>query len=140
MAQAAKLAAPLPRSTRSSRHSMDAPVGRTALIVVAFVAAGIGGSLLAQQLPAGDVNNGKVRYEQYCVVCHGPLGLGDGPMAKATDPPATRLTAAEVRSKTDPDLMAVIADGKGGIMPAWRGILTDQDLLDVVAYIRSLGQ
>ncbi|MGH7236351.1 MAG: c-type cytochrome [Nitrospiraceae bacterium] len=119
---------------------MNASVGRTARIFIAFVVAGAGGSLLVQQAPAGDVKNGKARYEQYCAVCHGPQGLGNGPMAKATNPPATRLTAPEVRNKTDQDLLAVIADGKGGIMPAWRGILTEQELLDVVAYVRSLGQ
>lgn len=118
---------------------MNASVGGTALIFAAFVLAGVSGRLLAEPAPGGDVNNGKARYEQYCVVCHGPRGLGDGPMAKATNPPATRLTAAEVRNKTDRDLLAVIADGKGGIMPAWRGILTDQELLDVLAYVRSLG-
>lgn len=117
---------------------MNAPFARTASIVVAV--AGLAGSLLAQQPPAGDAKNGKDRYEQYCAVCHGPQGLGDGAMAKATNPPATRLTAPDVRKKTDQDLLAVIADGRGGIMPAWRGILTEQELLDVVAYVRSLGQ
>lgn len=98
---------------------MVAPLARSVCIVAAFAVADVGGSLLAQPPPVGDVKNGKARYEQYCVVCHGPRGLGDGPMAKATNPPATRLTAPEVRNKTDQDLLAVIADGKGGIMPAW---------------------
>ena len=119
---------------------MDAPLARTALIVAALAVAGAAGPPPVHPAATGDSNNGKARYEQYCVVCHGPRGLGDGPMAKATSPPATRLTTPEVRNKTDQDLVAVIADGKGGIMPAWRGILTDQELRDVVAYVRSLGQ
>ncbi|MBI4400889.1 MAG: cytochrome c [Nitrospirae bacterium] len=98
----------------------------------------LSGPNLGWTASAGDPQNGKARYEQYCAVCHGPRGLGDGPMAKATTPPATRLTAPEVRNKTDQDLLASIADGKGGTMPAWRGILTDQELLDVLAYVRSL--
>ena len=44
-----------------------------------------------------------------------------------------------MRNKTDQDLLAIIADGKGATMPAWRGILNDQELLDVMAYVRSLG-
>jgi len=92
---------------------------------------------------AGRNNRGpherKPRYEQYCVVCHGPRGLGDGPTAKATTPPATRLPAPDVRNKTDQDLLAIIADGKGAIMPAWRGLLSDQELQNVLAYIRFLG-
>lgn len=89
--------------------------------------------------PAGDAKKGKSRYDQYCVVCHGPRGLGDGPMARATSPPATKLTAPEVRNKTDQDLLSAIADGMGASMPAWRGLLSDEELQDVLAYVRSLG-
>lgn len=60
-------------------------------------------------------------------------------MAKATSPPDSNLTSAEIRSKKDGDMLSAIADGKGGTMPAWRGILTDQEILDIVAYPRSLG-
>lgn len=115
----------------------------TALRRIGGISAGllIGVSIVmvVRAASTGDPANGKARYEQYCVVCHGPRGLGDGPMAKATTPPATRLTAPDVRNKTDQDLLALIADGKGATMPAWRGILTDQELLDVLAYVRSLG-
>ena len=119
---------------------MDTPLPRIALIVAALAVAAAAGPPTAHPAATGDSNNGKARYEQYCVVCHGPRGLGDGPMAKATNPPATRLTTTEIRNKTDQDLLAVIADGKGGIMPAWRGILTEQELQDVVAYVRTLDQ
>ncbi len=72
-------------------------------------------------------------------MCHGSQGLGDGPMAKASTPPAPNLISRDVKSKKDQDLLAIIADGKGNGMPAWRGILSDQGLLDIIAYIRSLG-
>lgn len=86
----------------------------------------------------GNIKNGRARFEQYCAVCHGPRGKGDGPMAKATSPPAPSLGSSDVRSMTDEALLAVIADGKGAVMPGWRGLLNDQELLDVVAYVRSL--
>lgn len=89
--------------------------------------------------PTGDLKNGKARYEQYCAICHGATGLGDGPMAKATMPPAPRLSSPDVRKMSDEALLAVIADGKGSSMPAWRGLLTEQELNDVPAYLRSLG-
>lgn len=115
----------------------------TALRRIGCISAGllIGVSIVTvvRAAATGDPTKGKDRYEQYCVVCHGPRGLGDGPMAKATTPPATRLTAPDVRNKTDQDLLAIIADGKSASMPAWRGILNDQELLDVMAYVRSLG-
>lgn len=89
--------------------------------------------------PAGDAAKGRGPYEQYCAVCHGARGLGNGPMAKATSPPAPRLASSDVRRLTDEELFRTIADGKGSTMPAWRGILNDEQLRDVVAYIRLLG-
>ncbi len=60
-------------------------------------------------------------------------------MAKATSPPASKLTGPEIKRMSDEELFRVIADGKGSTMPAWRGILNDQQLRDVMAYVRSLG-
>lgn len=96
-------------------------------------------ALVVWAADTGDPAKGKPRYEQYCAVCHGPRGLGDGPMAKATSPPASRLSSPEVRSKSDQELLKIIADGKDATMPAWRGLLNDQELLDVLAYVRKLG-
>jgi len=94
----------------------------TALRWIGRISAGllIGVSIVTvvRAATTGDPTKGKPRYEQYCVVCHDPQGLGDGPMAKATTPPATKLTAPDVRNKTDQDLLAIIADGKGATMPA----------------------
>lgn len=86
----------------------------------------------------GNPKNGKAPYEQYCAICHGARGLGNGPMAKATSPPATRLASREVRDKPDQELFDAIANGKGSAMPAWRGILADEQIGDVIAYVRSL--
>ncbi|MFQ5992318.1 MAG: c-type cytochrome [Nitrospiraceae bacterium] len=109
----------------------------TALFLVVVVVTGLTNSMLGWA-GSGNPTKGKSRYKQYCAVCHGALGRGDGPMAKATTPPAPRLTSREVREKSDKDLLNVIAEGRGGSMPAWRGILNDQELLDMVAYVRSL--
>lgn len=89
--------------------------------------------------PIGGRTRGRATFEQYCSICHGPRGLGDGPMAKASTPAASNVTTPEIRQKTDDELFAAIADGKGSGMPAWRGLLTDQEIRDVVAYLRALG-
>lgn len=86
----------------------------------------------------GNPKNGKAPYEQYCAICHGARGLGNGPMAKATSPPASKLASREVRDKPDQELFDAIANGKGTAMPAWRGILSDEQIADVLAYVRSL--
>lgn len=118
---------------------MNGAVRWNVILLTVIILDGMNSMLAGWAASAGNPTNGKARYEQYCVVCHGPRGNGDGPMAKATTPPASRLTGPEVRNKTDQDLLSVIAEGKDAIMPAWRGILTDQELLDVVAYVRALG-
>jgi len=104
-----------------------------------MIALSLGIGLAAWGALPGEPKNGKARYEQYCAICHGPTGLGDGPMAKATMPPAPKLSSPDVRKMSDEALFAVIADGKGSSMPAWRGLLTEQELNDGVAYVRSLG-
>lgn len=94
--------------------------------------------LAAQSIQQGDAKKGKAHYEQYCAICHGARGLGNGSMAKATSPPAPKLTTREIREKSDEAVLNAIANGVGGSMPAWRGVLNDRQLRDVVAYVRAL--
>lgn len=87
---------------------------------------------------SGDPKKGKEKYEQFCKRCHGPRARGNGPMAKATTPPAANLMTSEIRNLPDKELKRRIAEGVGTAMPAWQGILNEQQLDDVVAYIRAL--
>lgn len=107
------------------------------LLLALLLGAGAAG-LVAQAAGQGNAKDGKAHYERYCAVCHGQRGLGNGPMAKATTPPASKLTTRDVRKKSDAQILEAIANGVGSVMPAWRGVLDDQQLLDVVAYVRSL--
>lgn len=113
--------------------------GRVALIVAIACFVGTANSItngLAAE--KGDPRRGKVAYQQFCAVCHGKTGLGNGPMAKATTPPAPKLTGREIRDMSDKRLLDAIANGVGAAMPAWRGLLDDQQLQDVATYVRSL--
>lgn len=117
---------------------MQGRIGAVSKLLVVVILAGAMAGLVAQAAEQGNASNGKAHYEQYCAMCHGKRGLGNGPMAKATTPPASKLTTREVREKSDEQLLKDIADGVGSTMPAWRGVLNDQQLLDVVAYVRAL--
>ncbi len=87
------------------------------------------------------LGTGKAIYEKHCLICHGSRGKGDGPTGKVLIPPATDLTSAASKTKSDADLLKVIRDGKPPTaMPAWKGQLSEQDIRDVLAYIRSLSQ
>lgn len=90
----------------------------------------------------GDAAKGKVSFENTCVACHGPQGKGDGPAAAALDPKPKNLSDAELLStQTDDFIFKVISEGGASVglspmMAPWGGVLSEQDIWNVVAYIR----
>ncbi len=100
---------------------------------------------------AGDVEAGKPKYEMFCVACHGATGIGDGPGAVGVQPAPRDFSKGDFKFDADgngtpgedADLKLVIAKGAaefGGSssMTPWAGALTDEDIDNVVAVIRSL--
>ncbi len=94
----------------------------------------------------GDASRGETQYAALCVSCHGRGGGGDGPIAASLDPkPARHDDGHYMNGLSDEHLFAVIqrggaAVGKSQLMGAWGGILDDQQIRDVIAYIRSLAK
>jgi len=87
----------------------------------------------------GDPEVGLRRYQQYCQVCHGIEGEGDGIMTKLIGIIPIDLTNSnETNRLNNVDLVKNILDGKGKFMPAWRGILSQSDVEALVSYIRLL--
>ena len=82
-------------------------------------------------------NSGQVAFQQDCAVCHGPTGKGDG--YTTFNPPVADLTSAKVRTQLAPQLIRTVHKGRTNTaMGKWENVLSDQDIEDVVAYIRSL--
>jgi mono/diheme cytochrome c family protein len=73
-----------------------------------------------------------------CQTCHGPQGHGDGPAGQALDPRPKDL--AELQTSVGDDfLFWRIHEGKPGTsMVAWKGILTDEQIWQIVSFIRTL--
>jgi mono/diheme cytochrome c family protein len=70
-----------------------------------------------------------------CQMCHGPAGKGDGPYGDPKKPPAD-LTAAE---NSDGVLFYKVWNGhKDPMMPAFKTILTKDELWPVVTYVKTL--
>ncbi len=98
--------------------------------------------------PSGDAVAGKVVYERHCHFCHGNSGLGDGPVGMAISPhPADFVHDRKRMKKTDEELFESISEGVkkevGGEamnMPEWKGILSEAERWDVLAYIRQLAE
>ena len=113
-----------------------------------FVRFGLALILLAPGLgfaqTKGDAKAGKVKYDANCVGCHGATGKGDGAAAAALNPkPQDHTDGKAMNALTDKYLFDIIKQGgkavqKAAVMPAANKKLTDQDISDMVAYIRSL--
>ena len=90
------------------------------------------------------VARGNESYQLYCASCHGAGGAGDGPVAAGLDPkPAKHNDGGYMNALTDEYLTQVIRDGgaavgKSPLMAPWGGTLSDEQVADVVAFIRSL--
>ena len=108
-----------------------------------FAACGLALGLTAPHgwAETGDPAKGKAMYERLCSTCHGAQGKGDGPAGQMMRPPAADLTSSKVKGKPDADLFQSIQNGKPPTaMSAFKGQLSDEQIHDVVAYIRSLGR
>ena len=78
---------------------------------------------------------GKTLFIKHCAGCHGVQGKGDGYKLLGPDP--ANLTAPATRKKSDRALLATIHEGKPN-MPSWKGLLSERDIRNVLAYIRTL--
>jgi len=79
---------------------------------------------------AGDVFKGRELYTMHCANCHGPTGVG-------VMPGAPDLSRIETLMQPDLALLGSLKAGKNA-MPAYVGILTNRDLLDVIVFMRTL--
>ena len=79
--------------------------------------------------PSVPKHPGERTYLMYCTACHGYDGQGNNGLGADFVNDKSRL------AKPDAELINDIRNGEGR-MPAWRGILTDQEIRDVLAYIR----
>lgn len=98
----------------------------------------------AIDLSAGDAKAGAATYGINCATCHGPSGDGDGPLSASLDPkPARHSDGDYMNGLSDEHLVRVIRDGgaavgKSALMAPWGGVLSDADIANVVAFLRSV--
>jgi len=79
---------------------------------------------------AADTNKGAEVYTMHCASCHGVSGV-------SVMPGAPNFAQDEGLMSPDRTLFISIQSGKAA-MPAYRGVLSDQDILNVIAYLRTL--
>ena len=94
---------------------------------------------------AGDAEKGKTIFAKSCAGCHGETGKANGSASAALNPKPKDLSDKAYNAKLDDTyLHNVIAKGgpavgKAPMMPGFKQ-LKDQEVDDVVAYIRSLAK
>ena len=92
----------------------------------------------------GDPEVGRADYQVFCAACHGPAGDGDGPAAQSLEPkPARHSDGAYMNPLSDDYLFQIIKFGgqpvgKSALMAPWGGALSDQQINNVIAFIRTL--
>jgi mono/diheme cytochrome c family protein len=104
------------------------------------------GLLLAGANPIGaqTQSEGKKLYLTYCASCHGDSGKGDGPAARSLPvKPANHTDGSVMNPLSDKFLLDIIskggsAVGKSPMMPGWGGQFKENQLRDIVAYVRSI--
>jgi mono/diheme cytochrome c family protein len=94
-----------------------------------------------EHFTGGDAEHGGKLFQRYCRGCHGPDGRGAG---ETFMPHIGNLTKKDyIEFLPDGFLYTVITEGgaavgKSGFMPSWKSTLSDQDIKDVIAFIRTL--
>ena len=116
------------------------------LTLGALLLAACGGGSAGTPTPSGPIGDASVGQEKYagtCASCHGPDAKGITGLGKD-------LTTSEfVKGQSDADLVAFVTQGRdasdpanttGVAMPPKGGnpALTEQDIYDIVAYVRTL--
>lgn len=92
--------------------------------------------------PGGDAAAGEVIFTTNCVSCHGETGLGDGPAGAALDPAPGNLQTAS-KDASDAYLFWIISEGgaaasRSASMASYKSVLSEADIWNVIAYIKTL--
>jgi cytochrome c oxidase cbb3-type subunit 3 len=107
----------------------------TAVLILVFA----GTSWVSAQVHRGNPKAGEDVYQQQCLRCHGVNLDGNGPDSRDLIILPANLRSTITRSKTDWELLVAISNGVlFSPMHGFRGKLTDEQMLDVLSYIRSM--
>ncbi|MBI3163885.1 MAG: cytochrome c [Chloroflexi bacterium] len=124
------------------------------LVITAFALAACGGGgadAVATLAPvpaefAGQTNplgadaatEGANVFKTNCESCHGPQGHGDGPAAAALDPAPKNLAELQATASDDYLFWRISTGKEGTSMVAWKGVLTDEQIWQAIAFINTL--
>jgi cytochrome c oxidase cbb3-type subunit 3 len=90
----------------------------------------------------GDASRGAALHLKHCAECHGPDGKAEVIVMHMDTPPKDQSDPVYMKTLTDGYLYLAICKGgvgvgKSFIMPAWGDLLSEQDIRDLVAHLRT---
>lgn len=89
----------------------------------------------------GDARRGRAIFKGACVACHGEYGTGKGVLAQLIQIPIIDFTESEKMTQiSDQELIHSIREGKGAFMAAWKETFSENEIIDVASYVRSLAR
>ena len=118
-------------------------IGILLSLLIGIASVGFGGGGL-KDLPAtsgkqADAVTGREIYSNTCIRCHGIDGKGA--LGLQLVPKPADLTSPGIQGRLDASLFKRIHDGKPNTaMGAWSAALSDDEIWDVLAYVRTFRQ
>ena len=79
---------------------------------------------------AADIFNGREVYELHCETCHGSDGV-------SMEPGTPDFSRGESLYVPDTELVRRLREGSA-MKPSYRGLLSEEEMRDVIAYVRTL--
>jgi mono/diheme cytochrome c family protein len=88
-------------------------------------------------VPSASAQSAEDLYKAKCALCHAADGSGNTPAGKKME--VKSFSAPEVAKNTDAAWIDITKAGKGK-MPGYTGKLTDDQIRDVIKFVRSLAK
>jgi mono/diheme cytochrome c family protein len=97
-------------------------------------------SPLPRDTQDASVIRGSIAFRTYCVLCHGAQGKGDGRAAKMYTPKPANLTVSPFPDQYKEMIIrgGGVSVGRSAFMPPWGDELTNEQIVDLVAFLREL--
>jgi len=77
-------------------------------------------------------------FKTNCATCHGDTGHGDGPAGAALVPAPKNLAELQTQVGDDYLFWRINAGKDGTAMVSWKGVLTEEQVWQVISFIRTL--
>jgi mono/diheme cytochrome c family protein len=90
----------------------------------------------------GDQQRGKALHAEHCVACHGLTGAADVVVMHMDETPPDQSDPEYMKNLPDPYLYIAICRGGEGVgksyvMSPWGDYFTDQEIKDLIAWVRT---